>query len=114
MRSCQTANVFPNKRLCELIEFSFDGFEYVATIGRFPNGEIAEVFLNSEKVALKSRQARATQRLLPASPCNTALQPRRSDARCRRTRMAACSALLALPWILLSSSRALFGSNRTR
>ena len=40
----------PNKRLCELIEFSFDGFEYVAAIGRFPNGEIAEVFLNSEKV----------------------------------------------------------------
>jgi hypothetical protein len=31
----------PNKLPCQLI--------YVTAIGRFPNGEIAEVFLNSEK-----------------------------------------------------------------
>jgi len=35
---------------CELIKFEHEGFAYVGGIGRFPDGQIAEIFLNAEKI----------------------------------------------------------------
>jgi hypothetical protein len=39
----------PNRREHELLDFEHNGFAYVAGIGRFPDGELAEVFLNARK-----------------------------------------------------------------
>jgi hypothetical protein len=40
----------PNRREHELLNFETpDGFRYVAGIGRFEDGSLAEIFINSEK-----------------------------------------------------------------
>lgn len=39
----------PNRRQHELISFQHAGINYVAGIGRFPDGRLAEVFLNGAK-----------------------------------------------------------------
>jgi ribonucleoside-diphosphate reductase alpha chain len=39
----------PNRRAHELLEFEHDGFSYVAGIGRFSDGSLAEVFINVGK-----------------------------------------------------------------
>ena len=36
----------PNRRRHELFEFTHSGFGYIAGIGRFEDGRIAEIFLN--------------------------------------------------------------------
>lgn len=36
----------PDRRQHEIIDFEHNGFGYTAGIGRFPDGELAEVFLN--------------------------------------------------------------------
>ena len=38
-----------NRREHELINFEHDGFAYVGGVGRFPDGRIAEIFLNVAK-----------------------------------------------------------------
>ena len=48
----------PDRRGCEAFDFVHDGQRYTATIGRFYDGEIAEVFLDSSKVG-SSVQAHA-------------------------------------------------------
>ena len=42
-------NRLPNRRAHEVIEFTHGSFRYVAGIGRFGNGDLAEVFLSSPK-----------------------------------------------------------------
>ena len=39
-----------NRRLHEVVQFEHGGFPYVAGIGRFDDGRLAEVFLNADKV----------------------------------------------------------------
>jgi hypothetical protein len=39
----------PNRRGHELLRFEHDGIHYTAGIGRFENGELAEIFLNAHK-----------------------------------------------------------------
>ena len=39
-----------NRRLHEIVQFEHGGFTYVAGIGRFDDGKLAEVFLNADKV----------------------------------------------------------------
>jgi hypothetical protein len=39
----------PNKRSIEIADFEDDGQRYTAAISRFPNGDIAEIFLTSGK-----------------------------------------------------------------
>jgi hypothetical protein len=39
----------PNRREHELVNFEHGGFRYVAGIGRFDNGGIAEIFINAAK-----------------------------------------------------------------
>ena len=38
-----------NRRLAETFEFTVAGLPYTCTVGRFPDGSIAELFLNSHK-----------------------------------------------------------------
>jgi hypothetical protein len=40
----------PNRRHSLSFSFRWNGFEYVATISRFPTGELAEIFLTNGKV----------------------------------------------------------------
>jgi hypothetical protein len=39
----------PNRRSSESFIFEVDGLHFTATVSRFPNGEIAELFLNNDK-----------------------------------------------------------------
>jgi hypothetical protein len=45
----QTRRRLPNRREHELIDFDHGGFRYVAGIGRFDDGHLAEIFLNAAK-----------------------------------------------------------------
>jgi len=40
----------PNRRPATTFNFSVGGLAYVATIGRFPDGRVAEVFLSNPKI----------------------------------------------------------------
>ena len=40
----------PNRRSSESFTFEVDGLRFTATVSHFPNGEIAELFLNNHKV----------------------------------------------------------------
>jgi hypothetical protein len=44
-------NRLPNRRLAETFEFKLEdsGLKYTATIGRFPDGRLAEIFLSNHK-----------------------------------------------------------------
>jgi hypothetical protein len=39
----------PNRRAHELVKFEHAGFQFVAGFGRFADGRLAEVFINSNK-----------------------------------------------------------------
>jgi hypothetical protein len=39
----------PSRRLCESFSFELDGLRFTASIGRFADGRVAEVFLNNHK-----------------------------------------------------------------
>lgn len=39
----------PNRRAAETFEFEVGGLHYTATIGRFPDGSIGELFLTNQK-----------------------------------------------------------------
>jgi hypothetical protein len=44
--NCNVRRRLPNRREHEIRDFEFNGIRYVAGIGTFPDGSIAEVFLN--------------------------------------------------------------------
>jgi hypothetical protein len=44
----------PNRRLHEILEFEFRGLAYSAGIGRYENGDLAEVFLECSKAQSQS------------------------------------------------------------
>jgi hypothetical protein len=39
----------PNRRIGETFELEVGGLRYTATVGRFPDGRIGEIFLNNHK-----------------------------------------------------------------
>jgi hypothetical protein len=41
--------LLPNRRTAETFELEVGGLRYTATIGRFPDGRIAEVFISNHK-----------------------------------------------------------------
>jgi len=49
-----TRRGLPNRRNAELLDFECGGFRYTVTVGRFPDGRIAELFLNNGKVGSDS------------------------------------------------------------
>jgi hypothetical protein len=40
----------PNRRNAELLDFECNGFRYTATVGRFSDGSLAEIFINNGKI----------------------------------------------------------------
>jgi len=44
-----TRQRLPNRRLAETFELTVAGLRYTCTVGRFPDGSIAELFLSSHK-----------------------------------------------------------------
>lgn len=44
-----TRRRLPNRRAAEIATFEFNGFVYTATVGRFPDGTPAEIFLNTAR-----------------------------------------------------------------
>jgi ribonucleoside-diphosphate reductase alpha chain len=43
-------NRLPDRRGHEVIDFTRNGYHFTAGVGRFPDGSLAEIFLNSPKV----------------------------------------------------------------
>jgi len=44
-----TRQRLPDRRLAETFELTVAGLRYTCTVGRFPDGSIAELFLNNHK-----------------------------------------------------------------
>ena len=44
----------PNRRSSESFTFELDGLRFTATVSRFPDGRVAEVFLNNHKAGNQS------------------------------------------------------------
>jgi hypothetical protein len=70
MSATQRRERLPNRRLGETFELEVAGLRYTATIGRFPDGRIGEIFLNNHK----SNSAADTNARDSAIVCSIALQ----------------------------------------
>jgi hypothetical protein len=70
MRATQLRERLPNRRLGETFELEIAGLHYTATIGRFPDGRVAEIFLSNHK----SNSAADTNARDSAIVCSIALQ----------------------------------------
>src|SRR5437867_12134603 len=60
----------PHRRLGETFELEVGGLRYTATVGRFPDGRVGEIFLNNHK----SNSAADTNARDSAIVCSIALQ----------------------------------------
>jgi hypothetical protein len=86
----------PNRRLGETFELEVAGLRYTCTIGRFPDGRLAEIFLqNHKKTTLRPIPRRATARSCARSRSNVAPISKRSAKRFVGTAMAARAAFSA-------------------
>jgi ribonucleoside-diphosphate reductase alpha chain len=64
----------PNRRGHELLSFEHGGIHYTAGVGRFENGDVAEIFLNTRKhgtaVDVNARDAAIAASLLLQHGCH--------------------------------------------
>jgi ribonucleoside-diphosphate reductase alpha chain len=69
-----TRKCLPNRRGHELLEFEHGGIRYVAGVGRFEDGELAEIFLSAAKhgtaVDINARDAAVAASLLLQHGCH--------------------------------------------
>jgi len=69
----QTRHRLPNRRSHELLSFEHGGIHYTAGVGRFANGDLAEIFLNTRKhgtaVDVNARDAAVATSLLLQHGC---------------------------------------------
>jgi len=70
----RTRHRLPNRRHHELLSFEHGGIQYTAGIGRFENGDLAEIFLNTRKhgtaVDVNARDAAVAASLLLQHGCS--------------------------------------------
>ena len=70
----QTRQRLPNRRAHELLSFEHGGIRYTAGVGRFKNGDLAEIFLNTRKhgtaVDVNARDAAVAASLLLQHGCH--------------------------------------------
>jgi hypothetical protein len=59
-----------NRRIAETFELEVNGLRYIATIGRFPDGRLAEIFLSNSKAGSHSDAAAKDSAVV----CSLALQ----------------------------------------
>jgi ribonucleoside-diphosphate reductase alpha chain len=73
-RPVQTRWRLPNRRAHELLSFDHGGIRYTAGVGRFENGDLAEIFLNTSKngtaVDVNARDAAIAASLLLQHGCD--------------------------------------------
>jgi hypothetical protein len=60
----------PNRRRSETFTFTCNGLNYTATVSRYPNGDLAEVFLGNAKTGSHSDAAAKDSAIV----CSLALQ----------------------------------------
>jgi ribonucleoside-diphosphate reductase alpha chain len=60
----------PNRRLAETFNFEADGLQYVASVGRYADGRVGEIFLSNHR----SNSAADTNARDSAIVCSIALQ----------------------------------------
>jgi hypothetical protein len=60
----------PNRRACETFEITAGGLNYRATVGRFDDGQVSEVFLSNHKVGSQADTAAKDSAVV----CSIALQ----------------------------------------
>ena len=69
-----TRQRLPNRRQHELMTFQHDGIRYTPGVGRFENGTIAEIFLNTAKqgtaIDVNARDAAVAASLLLQHGCS--------------------------------------------
>jgi ribonucleoside-diphosphate reductase alpha chain len=70
----ETRRRIPNRRGHELLSFEHGGIHYTAGVGRFENGDVAEIFLNAHKhgtaVDVSARDAAIAASLLFQHGCH--------------------------------------------
>jgi hypothetical protein len=70
----ETRRRLPNRRGHELLSFEHGGIHYTAGVGRFENGELGEIFLNTRKngtaVDVNARDAAVAVSLLLQHGCH--------------------------------------------
>jgi len=59
-----------NRRLCENFAFQCAGMDFVASVGRFPNGNLAELFISNHKCGSDADTAAKDSAVV----CSVALQ----------------------------------------
>jgi hypothetical protein len=70
MTAAQYRERLPNRRIGETFELEVAGLRYTATVGRFPDGRVGEIFLTNHK----SNSAADTNARDSAIVCSIALQ----------------------------------------
>jgi ribonucleoside-diphosphate reductase alpha chain len=72
--SVETRRRLPNRRAHELLSFEHGGIRYTAGVGRFENGDLAEIFLNTSRngtaVDVNARDAAVAASLLLQHGCS--------------------------------------------
>jgi hypothetical protein len=72
--AAETRRRLPNRRGHELLSFEHGGIHYIAGVGRFENGKLAEIFLNAHKhgtaVDVSARDAAIAASLLLQHGCH--------------------------------------------
>lgn len=72
----------PNRRIGETFELEVAGLRYAATVGRFPDGWLGEIFLSNQKSNSATDTTPATAPLCAASRFNAMLTLKPSAGRC--------------------------------
>jgi len=70
IKSAPHRNRLPNRRASTTFGFECNGLGYCATISRYPNGDLAEIFINNSKVGSDSDCAAKDSAVV----CSLALQ----------------------------------------
>ena len=84
-----TRERLPNRRAAETFEVEVGGLRYIATVGRFIDGAIAELFLSTTKQTRRQTLTRATRQSFSRLQSNTAPTPKQSATHFAVIRMAA-------------------------
>ena len=74
MGAVETRRRLPNRRAHELLSLEHGGISYTAGVGRFENGDLAEIFLNTSRngtaVDVNARDAAVAASLLLQHGCS--------------------------------------------
>jgi hypothetical protein len=68
-----------NRRAHTLLNIEAGGFRYVAGVGHYQDGRLAEIFLTAAKGGTAIDDADRDSAVVATSPCSTASMPTRSD-----------------------------------